>query len=280
MASESNNIAVEQDVEIQQLLEAIFIQYGYDFRSYSKASVQRRILRNLAFSGCSSIAELNRHILNDRGCFEKLLLDMSINVTEMFRDPLFFKAVREHVVPMLKELPLIKVWLAGCASGEEVYSAAILFKEEGLDRKTQIIATDFNKKILIDAGKGVYADSKMKGYTLNYLLAGGKSSFQKYFTRKYPHIAICDSLKNNIRFVHHNLVSNGSLGEMHIIFCRNVLIYFNRNLQNRVFRLFRNSLCNAGYLCLGSEESPLFSTCAADFEAIVPKEKIYRKKSI
>jgi chemotaxis protein methyltransferase CheR len=179
-----------------------------------------------------------------------------------------------------KGLEFDEVWLAGCASGEEVYSTAILFKEEGLDRKTQIIATDFNKKILIDAGKGVYAASKMKGYTLNYLLAGGKSSFQKYFTRKYPHIAICDSLKNNIRFVHHNLVSNGSLGEMHIIFCRNVLIYFNRDLQNRVFRLFRDSLCNAGYLCLGSEESPRFSTCSADFEAIVPKEKIYRKKSI
>jgi chemotaxis protein methyltransferase CheR len=273
------NIALDhENLEIQCLLEAICLKYGYDFRRYAAASLNRRILRNLAFSGYQSIQELQKRVLCDQTCFESLLLDLSINVTDMFRDPLFYKAVRDHVIPKLKDLPLIKVWHAGCASGEEVYSMAVLFFEEGLDQKTEVYATDFNEKILIAAREGIYAVSKMKNYALNYLVAGGKSSFKDYFTARHPHVAIRASLKKNIRFAHHNLVSDGSFGEMNLIFCRNVLIYFNRDLQNRVFHLFRDSLCDAGYLCLGTKESLRYSTCSEDFEAVVPNEKIYCKK--
>jgi chemotaxis protein methyltransferase CheR len=272
-----NNGADRQNMDIQLLLEAIYLKYGYDFRRYAAASLKRRILRNLAFSGCRSVRELQNRVLCDQACFERLLLDLSINVTDMFRDPLFYKAVRDHVIPNLKDLPLIKVWHAGCASGEEVYSMAILFLEEGLGQKTEVYATDFNEKILIAAGEGMYAAAKMKDYTLNYLLAGGKSSFKDYFTPRHPHAAVCASLKKNIRFAHHNLVSDGSFGEMNLILCRNVMIYFNRDLQNRVFHLFRDSLSDAGYLCLGDKESLRYSTCSKDFDDVVPKEKIYRK---
>jgi chemotaxis protein methyltransferase CheR len=267
-----------KDIEIQFLLEAVYFKYGYDFRQYAEASLKRRIMRNLAFSGCHSIQELQKRVLCDKTCFERLLLDLSINVTDMFRDPLFYKAVRDHVVPTLRELPLIHVWHAGCASGEEVYSLAILFLEEGLDQKTQIYATDFNEKILIAAREGQYAISKMKDFILNYHLSGGKSSFKDYFTIIHPHAAIRETLKKNIRFVHHNLVSDGCFGEMNLILCRNVLIYFNRDLQNRVIHLFRDSLSDVGYLCLGAKESLRYSTCSEYFEAVVPKEKIYRKK--
>jgi chemotaxis protein methyltransferase CheR len=275
--TEPNDTIAGQDADIRLLLEAIFENYGYDFRNYAPATIERRISRNLALSGYSSIAELHRHIIDNPQCFENLLLDMSINVTEMFRDPSFFKAVRERIVPTLKDLPQINIWLAGCASGEEVYSTAILFREEGLDGKIRIVATDFNRHILNTAEQGVYPASEMKKFSLNYLLAGGKASLNDYVTQKNPYIVVSDSLKKNIRFVHHNLVSDGPLEAMGMIFCRNVLIYFNRELQNRVFGTFRNSLSDMGYLCLGPGESLRFSTCLKDFDAIVPKEKIYRK---
>jgi chemotaxis protein methyltransferase CheR len=268
---------VPQEAEIQLLLEAIFLKYGYDFRGYAEASLKRRILRNLTFSGYSSISELRRHVLKDKACFEKLLLDLSINVTDMFRDPRFYKAFRDHLIPGLRQLPSIKIWHAGCASGEEVYSMAILFREEGLDRKTRVYATDFNEKILITAREGIYPLEKMRGYTLNYYQAGGKSSFEEYYTARQRHAVILASLKNNIVFTHHNLVSDGPFGKMDLILCRNVLIYFNRHLQNRVLCLFNDSLGDHGYLCLGTRESLRYSTCAEHFEEIVPKEKIYRK---
>ncbi len=273
-----NNGHEGQDLDIRHLLESVYLKYGYDFRRYAAASLKRRILRNLAFSGCRSIPELQKKILCDPACFESLLLDLSINVTEMFRDPRFYKQLRDQVIPGLRDLPKIRVWHAGCASGEEVYSTAIVFFEEGLDRKTQVCATDFNEKILTVAREGMYAAAKMKAYTPNYHLAGGKSSFKDYFTESHPYAAVGGFLKKNIRFVHHNLVSDGSLGEMDLIFCRNVMIYFNRDLQNRIFHLFRDSLCDAGFLCLGARESLRYSTCSKDFEDVVPLEKIYRKK--
>ncbi|MBI5594204.1 MAG: protein-glutamate O-methyltransferase CheR [Deltaproteobacteria bacterium] len=273
-----DNDAENQMIEIQLLLDAVYLKYGYDFRGYAEASLKRRILRNLDFSGYRNISELLHHVLNDKSCFEKLLLDLSINVTDMFRDPLFYKAIRDHVLPDLKKLPFIKVWHAGCASGEEVYSMAILFFEEGLDQKTRVYATDFNEKILIAAREGIYSLEKMKAYTANYHQSGGKASFGDYYAARHDHAAIHESFKKNIVFAHHNLVSDGPFGEMDLIFCRNVLIYFNRNLQNRVFHLFNDSLGEGGYLCLGSKESPRYSTCSDDFEDVVPKEKIYRKK--
>jgi chemotaxis protein methyltransferase CheR len=266
-----------QEAEIQLLLEAIFIKYGYDFRGYAEASLNRRILRNMVFAGYRSIAELQCHVLNDKTCFDKLLLDLSINVTDMFRDPGFYQTFRDYVIPSLRLLPFIKIWHAGCASGEEVYSMASLFHEEGLERKTRIYATDFNEKVLITAREGIYPLEKMKGYTLNYYQAGGKSSFEKYYIARQRHAVMHASLKNNIVFIHHNLVSDGPIGEMDLILCRNVLIYFNRHLQNRVLCLLKDSLGDAGYLCLGSKESLRYSTCSDHFENIVPKEKIYRK---
>ncbi len=270
--------AERQTIEIQLLLNAVYLKYGYDFRGYSEASLKRRILRNLAFSGYRNISELLQHVLCDKSCFEKLLLDLSINVTDMFRDPLFYKAIRDQVLPNLKKLPFIKIWHAGCASGEEVYSMAILFFEEGLHQKTQVYATDFNEKILIAAKEGIYSLEKIKGYTSNYHQSGGKSSFGDYYAAGNKHAAIHASFKKNIVFAHHNLVSDGPFGEMDLILCRNVLIYFKRNLQNQVFNLFNNSLGQGGYLCLGSKESLRYSACSDGFEDIVPKEKIYRKK--
>lgn len=270
--------AENQNIEIQLLLDAVYLKYGYDFRGYAEASLKRRILRNLAFSGYRSISELLQHVLYDKSCFEKLLLDLSINVTDMFRDPLFYKAMREKVVPGLKKLPFIKVWHAGCASGEEVYSMAILFFEEGLQPKTRVYATDFNEKILIAAKQGMYSLEKMQTYTSNYHQSGGTASFGDYYAASHDHAAIHASLKKNIVFAHHNLASDGPFGEMDLILCRNVLIYFNQDLQNRVFHLFRDSLSQGGYLCLGSRESLRYSTCMDDFEDVVFKEKIYRKK--
>jgi chemotaxis protein methyltransferase CheR len=276
MSLKSSHI-VPRNIEIQFLLEAICLKYGYDFRGYAEASLKRRISRNMAFSGYRSIAELQHHVLNDKTCFEKLLLDLSINVTEMFRDPKFYKAFRDHVIPGLRQLPFIKIWHAGCASGEEAYSMAILFHEEGLDRKTRVYATDFNEKILITAREGIYPLEKMQGTTSNYYQAGGKSSFTDYYTARDCDAVIHTSLKKNIVFTHHNLVSEGPFGKMDVILCRNVLIYFDRHLQNRVLCLFNDSLGAAGYLCLGTRESLRYSTCSDHFENIVPKEKIYRK---
>ena len=270
--------AENQMIEIQLLLDAVYLKYGYDFRSYAEASLKRRILRNLAFSGYRNVLELLHHVLYDKSCFEKLLLDLSINVTDMFRDPLFYRAIRDQVIPDLKKLPFIKVWHAGCASGEEVYSMAILFFEEGLQQKTRVYATDFNEKILIAAKEGKYSLEKMQAYTSNYHLSGGKSSFGDYYAAQDNYAAIHESFKENIVFAHHNLASDGPFGEMDLIFCRNVLIYFNRDLQNRVFHLFNESLGEGGYLCLGSKESLRYSTCSDDFEDVVSKEKIYRKK--
>lgn len=267
-----------QKIEINLLIESIYLKYGIDFRGYSEASLKRRILKNLAFSGLKSISELQSRILKDNACFEKLLLDLSINVTEMFRDPQFYKAVREAVVPYLRKKSFIKVWHAGCASGEEVYSLAILFHEEGLGSRTRVYATDFNEKILIAAKNGIYSLEKMKTYTMNYHKAGGKSSFGDYYTSRNNDALISQSLKKNILFSRHNLVSDGSFGEMDLILCRNVMIYFNRDLQDKVFQLFKESLSEGCFLCLGAKESLRYSTCSDDFEDVVSKEKIYRKK--
>ncbi len=267
-----------QNNEIKLLIEAIYLKYGIDFRGYSEASITRRILKNLAFSGMKSISELRSRIVRDKASFEQLLLDLSINVTEMFRDPLFYKAVRETVVPCLRKKSFIKIWHAGCASGEEVYSLAILFHEEGLDNRTRVYATDFNEKILTAAKNGIYSLEKMKTYTMNYYKAGGKSSFGDYYTSRSNDATISQFLKKNILFTRHNLASDRSFGEMDLILCRNVMIYFNRDLQDSVFQLFKESLSEGCFLCLGAKESLRYSTCSDDFEDVVPKEKIYRKK--
>jgi len=269
-----------EKIEIDLLIRAIYLKYGYDFRDYSKASRRRRILGRLSKSKLSTISEMQHKLLHDPVFFEKLLLDLTVNVSEMFRDPLFFKAVRETVAPELKKLPFTKVWHAGCSTGEEVYSMAILLREEGILDASTIYATDVNEAVLADAKKGVFPIEKMKDYTRNYKMAGALASFADYYTARYDHVIMDRELKKNIVFSDHNLVTDGVFGEMDLIVCRNVLIYFNRELQDRVFRLFSESLKKGGFLCLGSKESVMFSKHAKHFESIVKKEKIYRRNEI
>ncbi len=267
-----------QKIEIKLLLEAIHMKYGYDFRSYAKASIKRRILHTLSVSGSKTISEMQHRILDDEQFFSSLLLDLSINVTEMFRDPAFFAAVRKKIFDGLKILPFIKVWHAGCATGEEVYSLAIVMKEEGLYDKTRIYATDSNEEAIEKAKEGIYPIDRMKEYTENYRKAGGLASFADYYTARYDNAIMENSLKENIVFSDHNLATDGVFGEMNLILCRNVLIYFNRQLQDRVIKLFVNSLCDGGFLCLGSKESVRFSEDSDAFEDLDMKRKIYRKK--
>lgn len=267
-----------EDIEIRLLLEAIFLKYGYDFRSYASAHMKRRIVHRMTLEGIGSITELQRLVLYDKSFLQILLSDFSINVTEMFRDPFFYKAFRENVVPILRTYPFIRIWHAGCSTGEEVYSMAILLKEEGLYDRSQIYATDFNERVLQVAKEGIYPLDNVKNYTHNYQKAGGKLSFADYYIAKYDSVIFDQSLKKKITFANHNLVIDGVFGEMHVIICRNVLIYFKKDLQNRVLQLFEDSLCNGCFLCLGSKESIRFSNSSGCFEDFVEKEKIYQKK--
>ena len=267
-----------EDIEVQLLLEGIYLKYGYDFRRYSRAHMKRRILHRLSLSGLAHISELQHHILNDRVYFETILPDFSINVTEMFRDPSFFLAIRKEVVPALRTYPFIKIWHAGCSTGEEVYSMAILLKEEELYHKTQIYATDFNESVLSKAKERIYPIEAIKDYTYNYQKSGGKSSFSDYYIADYDFALLDKSLAEKVVFAEHNLVSDEVFGEMQMIVCRNVMIYFTKELQNHVIKLFYDSLCYGGYLCLGSKESIKFSDYEDAFETVSATQKIYRKR--
>ncbi len=268
-----------ENIEFDLLLQAIYQKYGYDFRNYSRASLKRRIRYRLSQSNIKTISEMQHKLLYDSKFFATLLSDLTINVTEMFRDPSFFKVLREVVIPELKKQPFIKIWHAGCSSGEEVYSTAILMKEEGLYKTSLIYATDADDVVLGKAKSGVFAIDRMKDYTLNYRKAGGLASFADYYTARYDNAIMDNSLKKNIVFSNHNLVTDGVFGEMDMIICRNVFIYFNRDLQDRVFRLFSESLRPGGFLCLGTKETIRFSSFSDDFENVADHERIYRKKA-
>lgn len=268
-----------QNIEIQLLLQAIYLKYGYDFRNYAKASIKRRIQHRLTKSSMANISAMQHKLLYDVAFFNTLLLDLSINVTEMFRDPNFYLALRKSVLPALKHFPYLKIWHAGCSTGEEVYSMAILLKEEGLYERTQIYATDMNEVVLKKAKDGIFAIDQLKHYTENYQKAGGKESFSDYYVAHYDHVVMDKSLKEHVLFSDHNLATDGVFGEMNLIVCRNVLIYFNRELQNRVLGLFLESLADKGFLCLGSKESVRFSEQTDSFDDVVKDEKIYQKKS-
>lgn len=267
-----------QVIEINLLLEGIFQRYGYDFRDYGKAHAKRRIMHRLALSGINSVSELLHRLLYDEAFFHLILQDLSINTTEMFRDPEFFLAVREQVIPVLKTYPFIKIWHAGCSTGEEVYSMSILLKEEGLLNRTQIYATDFNPSVLQKAREGIYSATQMKEYTRNYIKSGGKYSFSDYYNARYDSAILKKTLKENVVFADHNLVTDSVFGEMNLVMCRNTLIYFNKKLQDKVVGLFRDSLVPGGFLCLGSKESITFPPHKAVFEPVVGKWKIFRKK--
>lgn len=267
-----------EELEVRLLLEALYLKYGYDFRNYSSAHIKRRIMHRMAMEEVDSITDLQYRIIYDKEFLRFILSDFSINVTEMFRDPSFYKAFRENVIPVLKTYPFIRIWHAGCSTGEEVYSMAILLKEEGLYDRSQIYATDFNTVVLDKVKEGIYPLANVKYSTYNYQQSGGKASFADYYIANYDSIIFNNSLKQKITVADHNLVSDGIFGEMHVIICRNVLIYFNKKLQNKVIRLFFDSLLNGCFLCLGSKEDIKFSTSAEKFNDFVEKEKIFQKK--
>lgn len=270
-------VEIEQ-IEVELLLEAIYRRYGYDFRQYSQASVRRRVYHHLAKTRLQTISELIARIMYDEALFQALFFDMSVTVTEMFRDPWFYVALREKVIPFLKTFPYINIWQAGCATGEEVYSLAILLKEEGLYERANIYATDFNDGALEKAKNRIYSPERMKEYSVNYQAAGGKKSLADYYHARYQAVIIEAKLQENITFANHNLATDGVFGEMHLILCRNVLIYFERTLQDRALSLFRDSLHYNGFLCLGSKETIHFSKVKKDFLEFGPEEKIYQCK--
>ena len=269
-----------EDIEIRLLLEAIYQLYGYDFRSYSPASMRRRIMHRLTMSGFSTVLEMTDRVLRDRQFFVILLNDLTVNVTEMFRDPEFYKAFREEVVPVLKTFPFIKIWHAGCSTGEEIYSMAILLEEEGLYERAMLYATDIDKNVLAAAKKGIYPIHAFKQYTDNYRRAGGRQSLSDYATARYDSVIMEQRLKRNIVFADHDLATDQVFGEMHVILCRNVLIYFDRPLQQRVFKLFGESLDMGGFLCLGTKESLRFSGNEESFDVVNRSLRIFRKRQM
>lgn len=269
-----NNI---ERLEIELLIEALYRCYGYDFRNYSYNSVRRRVLHRVKVNSLNSIAELQHSLLYDETVADVLIGDLSINVTEMFRDPLFYSALHEQVLPLLVDYEHLKIWHAGCASGEEVYSMAILLSEAGMYGNSQFYATDFNDNILDKAKNGVFPLDQMRNYVRNYQAAGGKQQFSNYYHARYDGAVINGTLKKNILFAHHNLTTDASFGEMQMVVCRNVLIYFNRELQESVLNLFAESLCTGGILCLGSHETIQLSSVATKFETISDKQRIYKK---
>ncbi len=268
-----------ESIELRLLLKAIFLKYGYDFRNYAKASIKRRVEGFLSRAGIKNISLLQHEILYNRELFNKLLSHLSVNVTQMFRDPDFYRALKTNIIPELKKKKVLKIWHAGCSTGEEVYSLAIILKEEGLYEKCRIYATDMDEVVLRKAKEAIYPVNCIQEYTLNYNKAGCKKSFNDYYTAKYEYAMLNSELKENILFSNHNLAIDSVFGEMDIIICRNVMIYFDSDLQERAFKLFKDSLCVKGILCLGSKETIRISEYSDDFEDVVAKQKIYRLKN-
>lgn len=264
--------------QIGLLLEAIYEQYGYDFRGYSQAHIRRRIRNRMLLSGMKDVAQLHDRVKRDKAFTALLLQDFSITVTEMFRDPEFYKVLREQVVPVLRTYPFIRIWHAGCSTGEEAYSMAILLTEEGLYDRTTIYATDFNEQALRKAREGVFPNEAMKEYTTNYQLAGGQESFAAYYSSHYGMAMMDQSLRKNIVWSNHNLATDSVFAEVQLVLCRNVLIYFDHDLQNRVQKLFFDSLVKGGTLCLGSRESLRFTDFSEAYSDIDKKNRVFKKK--
>lgn len=268
-----------ENIEIDLFLQAIYERYGYDFRNYVKATVRRRIRNILSNSQYKTVSELIPKLLYDKIYFKNLILDFSITVSEMFRDPFFYKHLREKIIPYLKTYPFVKIWVAGCAGGEEVYSLAILLKEVGFYDKTTIFATDFNDIALKRAQEGIYPLKNIQEYERNYKFSGGTNKFSDYYVAKYDSAKFNENLTERVTFANHNLAVDSVFGEMNLILCRNVLIYFNRELQNKVLNLFKDSLVTNGFLCLGIKESISFSSVNLNFEPVSEEFKTFQLKT-
>ncbi|HEV8247108.1 MAG TPA: protein-glutamate O-methyltransferase CheR [Polyangiaceae bacterium] len=264
-----------ETIELRLVLEAIHAKYGYDFREYQSATIRRRLQAALARSGASHFGELQHRLLHEPEFFHSIIDELTVQVSEMFRDPSFYRAFREQVIPLLRTYPQLKIWHAGCASGEEVYTTAILLAEENLYDRTQIYATDVSATALEHAREGMYPDSQIESFSDNYEKSGGKRSFAEYYSAAYGRMALRAGLRRNMVFFQHDLVSDYALGEMHVIFCRNVLIYFGPALRERVLAMFGKGLCRGGFLCLGGSES-LPAKSQAMFSEFLAPERIYR----
>ena len=266
-----------EGLELELLLEAVFRYYGYDFRDYARTSMRRRIGNIMRAEGVGTISALQERVLHRPESWERFLNGISVNVSAMFRDPHFFLAFRQHAVPLLRTYPFIRIWQAGCSLGEEAYSLAILLEEEGLYDRALIYATDINESTLRQARDGIYSADLMQRYTQNYIQAGGTRSFSEYYTARYDFAILRPALQRNIVFSQHNLVSDGPFNEFNVVLCRNVMIYFNRKLQERTHALILSSLAMFGVLGLGSRETLRFMPQEPQYEPIVPGEKLYRR---
>lgn len=266
-----------EDLELQLLLEALAHHHGYDFRGYAKASIKRRMWRRMLEEGLATLSGLQERVLHDPACMERLLLDLSINVTSMFRDPSFWATMRDKVVPLLRTYPFVRIWNPGCSTGEETYSLAILLREEGLESRTRIYATDINGAVLERAKEGVFPLERMQEFTSNYLSYGGRGSFSSYYKVYGDRARFDPTLLERCVFAQHNLVSDDSFNEFNLIVCRNVMIYFDRILQDRVHDLFYRSLSRSGVLALGHKESIRFTTHAGMYDEVDGLEKLYRR---
>jgi len=267
------------DEEIEHILNEVLFKYGYDFTEYSKTSIKRRLNRLCILDKYKNFEELKFAIFNKPNYLERFIEEITVNVTEMFRDPSFYKTLRNDVIPLLGTQPHIRIWLAGCSTGEEVYSLAILLHEFNLIHKSVIYATDINPTVLEKANRGVYNISQMKLYSENYINSGGIKDFSEYYTANYSHVKFSEFLKKSVIYSTHNLVSDGSFNEFQLIICRNVLIYFNKDLQERVFSLFDNSIENLGFLALGAKETIRYSNISKKYQQI-KNERIWRKTSL
>lgn len=266
-----------ESMEVDLLVEGVYRRYGYDFRNYARASLRRRVRKALGSEALATVSGLQERILRDSDCMERFLNTLSVNVTAMFRDPGFYRALRNQVIPQLRTYPFARIWLAGCSTGEEVYSLAILLKEEGIYDRCRIYATDMSPDSLVKAESGIFPLASMKDYTSNFQMAGGKEDFSSYYAAHYDSAIFARGLKKNLVFSQHNLATDASFSEFHLILCRNVMIYFDKTLQARVHELFVDSLCKFGFLGLGNRESLRLSPQEKNYEEIEPGERLYRK---
>jgi chemotaxis protein methyltransferase CheR len=266
------------EIELPLLLEAVYRKYHYDFRGYAAASLKRRLSQAMERFGCRTLSQLQDRLLHEPALFPPLLDFLTGQVSEMFRDPPYFRALREKVVPLLRTYPSLKIWVAGCSTGEEVYSLAILLHEEGLLERSLIYATDINASALERAQAGIYDAARISGFTDNHRKSGARSSLSDYYTAAYGKAVFDKSLKTNIVFADHSLATDSVFAEVQLVSCRNVLIYFNRELQDRAVGLFRDALCRKGFLGIGSKESLRFSSHADAFTDLVREQRIFQRR--
>ncbi len=274
VATEVNDL---EDIEISLLLEGLYRAYGFDFREYSRASIKRRILDLMHGENLATVSAFQDRVLHDAACLNRFLLGLSVHATAMFRDPSFYLTFRKKVVPLLRTYPTVQIWVAGCSTGEEVYSLAILLQEERLYGRCRIYATDISQAVLRKARDGIFPLAAMRDYTNNYHQAGGANEFSDYYTAQYDSVLFSSALKSNVLFSEHNLATDGSFNEFQVILCRNVMIYFNKDLQARVHNLLYDSLSMFGVFGLGNKESLKFTPRAAFYEHLNDKDKLYRK---